>query len=403
MKRKRNVLVLCSNDTRGWFRLCWIDESLLLLCFVAVESRDLFFVFGRRSVVNRVEREWSFVGRTIVMRVSAHCCLLLADFIVLHSQSTKHSSQFTTTQVSSSVSTTRMTPITHTVPLLLFAILFATSPKVSGFVAVGRPLVARQLGANHVHNVMSSSSSMNMLSVDAATSVLTSAVEIFDGSGITDSVVRSNNFWNNLQGQLGAFFLGQFTALILFTIGASVVAQQAPQILEQVSNFVGNRIFSEIEDESYQKLRVPPLMQSDQSSSSQQPSREINVDVQKLLICLAIDFLGSASELIPIYGELLDIVYAPFAAYFLRSNFGGSNVAFVLEFAEEILPLTDVLPFATICWIIDTFAGDSTLAKLLQLGDYRPQNDAIEVNSIEVQQDLRQIEGSDEQTREKLK
>jgi hypothetical protein len=39
--------------------------------------------------------------------------------------------------------------------------------------------------------------------------------------------------------------------------------------------------------------------------------------------------------------------------------------------AEEILPFTDVLPLATICWVVDTFLVDSELAKLLQLGIYR--------------------------------
>lgn len=82
------------------------------------------------------------------------------------------------------------------------------------------------------------------------------------------------------------------------------------------------------------------------------------------------DIIGTSSELLPILGELTDVVWAPIAALTLRSLFQGSNVVFALEFAEEFLPLTDVLPLATICWIVETFYGDSEFAKTLQIGIY---------------------------------
>jgi hypothetical protein len=50
---------------------------------------------------------------------------------------------------------------------------------------------------------------------------------------------------------------------------------------------------------------------------------------------------------VPILGELTDVVYAPIAATVLR-NLYGSNILFGLEFVEEILPFTDILPLATI-------------------------------------------------------
>lgn len=43
---------------------------------------------------------------------------------------------------------------------------------------------------------------------------------------------------------------------------------------------------------------------------------------------------------------------------------------FALEFVEEFLPFTDVLPLATICWIVETFFGDTSFAKSLQIGNY---------------------------------
>ena len=77
-------------------------------------------------------------------------------------------------------------------------------------------------------------------------------------------------------------------------------------------------------------------------------SNNVTPDFGKLLACLAIDVVGSSSEIIPILGELTDVVYAPIAATLLRSLYGGSNVIFALEFAEEILPFTDILPLATL-------------------------------------------------------
>lgn len=72
-----------------------------------------------------------------------------------------------------------------------------------------------------------------------------------------------------------------------------------------------------------------------------------NVDFGKLLLCIAIDVIGSASELVPVLGELSDVVWAPIAGLALRSLYG-SNVLFALEFLEEILPFTDIIPLATL-------------------------------------------------------
>ena len=69
---------------------------------------------------------------------------------------------------------------------------------------------------------------------------------------------------------------------------------------------------------------------------------------------------------------MTDIVWAPIAATVLRSLYGGSNVIFALEIAEELLPFTDILPLATLCWVIEAFYGDSDLAKLLRIGRFRP-------------------------------
>jgi hypothetical protein len=43
---------------------------------------------------------------------------------------------------------------------------------------------------------------------------------------------------------------------------------------------------------------------------------------------------------------------------------------FVCWGKKEILPLTDILPLATLCWVVDTFYAGSDVAKLLQVGRF---------------------------------
>lgn len=82
---------------------------------------------------------------------------------------------------------------------------------------------------------------------------------------------------------------------------------------------------------------------------------------------------------------MTDVIYAPIAALTLRSLFQGSNVVFALEFAEEFLPLTDVLPLATICWIVETFYGDSKFAQTLQIGVYgKNSNNVVGSNDTSI-------------------
>eukprot|EP00566_Odontella_aurita_P023288 CAMPEP_0113548796 /NCGR_PEP_ID=MMETSP0015_2-20120614/13083_1 /TAXON_ID=2838 /ORGANISM="Odontella" /LENGTH=209 /DNA_ID=CAMNT_0000449447 /DNA_START=45 /DNA_END=671 /DNA_ORIENTATION=- /assembly_acc=CAM_ASM_000160 len=98
-------------------------------------------------------------------------------------------------------------------------------------------------------------------------------------------------------------------------------------------------------------------------------SPTVEPDFGKLLLCIVIDTIGTSSELIPIIGEVTDVAWAPIAGLGLRSLFG-SNILFALEFTEEILPFTDILPLATLCWVVDTYYGDSNVAKALGIGAF---------------------------------
>ena len=191
-------------------------------------------------------------------------------------------------------------------------------------------------------------------------SIHTAAIEYFDGSNIVDGAVVSQTFWNGLTSRMISFALGNVFAIVAFSTFTSVAAPNIRKAGEWVS-----QKFSSNDDSKVQLQRASERPRERQFYNLPPP------DFSKLLICVAIDIIGSSNELVPVAGEIVDVIWAPLAATLLRSLFGGSNVILILEFAEEILPFTDVLPLATICWVVDTFLVDSELAKLLQLGIYR--------------------------------
>lgn len=180
------------------------------------------------------------------------------------------------------------------------------------------------------------------------------AVEVFDGSTIVDPVVVSNVFWTSFQAKLLSFVVGQTLAAVVFSVVLGLFASQ----LTKIKDAITEKLFPE-----QPPLKIPRDLQT-----------TIQPDFGKLLICLAIDTIGTSSELLPFVGELTDVVWAPIAGLLLR-NLYNSNVLLGLEFTEEILPFTDILPLATICWVVDTFFAESTSAKLLNLGVY--SNDRV--------------------------
>lgn len=137
---------------------------------------------------------------------------------------------------------------------------------------------------------------------------------------------------------------------------ASLVTAQGKFILDQVSSNDNDKIQPNGRKKTqFRKANEPPPPP---------------LDFTKLFLCICIDILGSANEVIPLVGELVDVVYAPIAALLLRQLFSGSNVVFLLEFTEEILPFTDVLPLATICWVVESFFSSGSLARALRIGEF---------------------------------
>ena len=193
----------------------------------------------------------------------------------------------------------------------------------------------------------------------AMSSSMMLSVDVFDGSTIVDPVVVSSSFWRSLQTQIISALLGQFFAAIVFGIVVSFFGSQ----LSNIKDFVLGKVQQQVStDDKNSFIKATDLPKATTKSP----------DFGKLLLCIAIDIIGSSSELVPLLGEVSDLVWAPIAATILQNLFGSNRVLFFLELTEEILPFTDIIPLATFAWVVDTYFGESNVAELLNLGIYSP-------------------------------
>ncbi len=73
-----------------------------------------------------------------------------------------------------------------------------------------------------------------------------------------------------------------------------------------------------------------------------------------IFICILMDLIGMLSYIFPGMGEFTDIIWAPISGYIFFKLFGGrlGLIGGVLDFLEEILPFTDIIPSFTIAWFI---------------------------------------------------
>jgi hypothetical protein len=71
-------------------------------------------------------------------------------------------------------------------------------------------------------------------------------------------------------------------------------------------------------------------------------------------LCVLLDLVGMATYIFPALGEFVDVIWAPISGYIFFKLFGGrlGAIGSVLNFLEEILPFTDIIPSFTIAWFI---------------------------------------------------
>ncbi len=88
------------------------------------------------------------------------------------------------------------------------------------------------------------------------------------------------------------------------------------------------------------------------------------VFVPNFALCIVLDAIGMATYLIPALGEFGDIIWAPISGFIFYKLFGGrfGVIGGVLNFLEEIIPYTDIIPSFTIAWFIRKNEADKMQA-----------------------------------------
>ncbi|MET0394982.1 MAG: hypothetical protein ABW019_17690 [Chitinophagaceae bacterium] len=70
-----------------------------------------------------------------------------------------------------------------------------------------------------------------------------------------------------------------------------------------------------------------------------------------LAFCIIMDLIGCATYIIPFFGEFFDIVWAPVSGLLFFISFRQWQGA-LINFLEEAIPGTDIIPTFTIMWFI---------------------------------------------------
>ncbi len=79
-----------------------------------------------------------------------------------------------------------------------------------------------------------------------------------------------------------------------------------------------------------------------------------NIKRKTLIYAIIIDILGMLSYLVPVAGDVVDFVWAPISGILIFFLFrkGLGIIGGTAGFIEELMPQTDIIPTATILWLI---------------------------------------------------
>ena len=82
-----------------------------------------------------------------------------------------------------------------------------------------------------------------------------------------------------------------------------------------------------------------------------------------IVLCIILDVIGMATYFIPALGEFADAIWAPISGFLFFTLFGGrfGVIGGVLNFLEEIIPFTDIIPSFTIAWFIRKRGSDKLI------------------------------------------
>ena len=73
----------------------------------------------------------------------------------------------------------------------------------------------------------------------------------------------------------------------------------------------------------------------------------------KLIAGIIFDLIGMLSYFIEPFSEFIDVVWAPISGLILAFMYKGTvgKIAGTIDFLEELLPATDIIPTFTLTWI----------------------------------------------------
>lgn len=74
---------------------------------------------------------------------------------------------------------------------------------------------------------------------------------------------------------------------------------------------------------------------------------------KKLALSLIFDAIGMVSYSLFLFGEPIDIVWAPISAFIMTRMYKGNTgkIAALVSLFEELMPMTDIVPTFTLTWI----------------------------------------------------
>jgi len=77
-----------------------------------------------------------------------------------------------------------------------------------------------------------------------------------------------------------------------------------------------------------------------------------------LLLCIILDLIGSAGVIVPGFGAIFDVVWAPISSIIFLFLFGRkATFGAIFSFVEEVIPGVDIIPTFTIAWVVRYLAN----------------------------------------------
>lgn len=137
-----------------------------------------------------------------------------------------------------------------------------------------------------------------------------------------------------------------------------------------IGNILAGVVIKYISDLVFSAMEKKPSADSSFAPSTPKlapPPKDISGEAWlQLLFCLALDFGGDLSFTLPGVGEVEDLAWAPLSAFLLKAIFGSNSLA-TIDFVKEILPGTDIIPVASLAWLLQNYYPESFLTKSLGL------------------------------------